>query len=233
MHSILKNQSAFANILHEYINLTLTNTVLTANIMMRLLYASVLTSIELSHATPNPPGSPTLSIDDYPTDIEISGYGSSFHYWYNGEQYNGRRLWTTDSGNRDLWWTGGEWWISLWAGGGYFTRCWEYNLFECTNDFTVKYCINADQSEDEYIINGTYNGRWMFQAKNIDRYIYYYLEDASWKIADKDRNNIYATCDNQNIFSCRTGIEFSTCETRAPTQEPTNEPTTTGTMYNF
>ena len=36
------------------------------------------------HASVSPTISPTLSLDEYPTDVEVSAYISSMHYWYEG-----------------------------------------------------------------------------------------------------------------------------------------------------
>ena len=207
---------------------------------MKLLLTSILISSQLSHATPNPTISPTLSIDGYPTDIEVQAYASSMHYWYYGEEYNGKRRWIGDewsaTDTRHILWNSARnrWYTWKPSNGLSFAFCYKENIFECNEyipyssysiGIVVKYCINGNQSEDEYVVNGTYNGRWIFQARNMDRYVYYYVEDASWKITDKYRNNIYATCDNQNIFQCKAGIEFSSCKTKAPTQEPTISPT--------
>ena len=185
-----------------------------------------------STLTQQPTISPTLSLDDYPTDMEVIAYASSMHYWYQGQQHNGRRVYQGDGWSetdpRVIRWTGTYWLISKTIEmAGYFALCDKDNLFECNGEITIKYCFNGYQSDGEYIINGTYNGRWRFQAVDIDRFIHYYLDDASWKITDLHRNKIYATCNQQNIFDCQTGIEFSTCRTRVPTAVPTQSPTLT------
>ena len=190
-----------------------------------------------TQSTFNPTHSPTLSIDDYPTDLEIEGYGSTGHYWYEGEQSNGRRLYRNTERSKLIYWAWNIWYIGP-NFATYFSRCWSYNIFECKNDFMVKYCVSGTHSDDVYFVNGTYNGRWIFQALNSDRYIYYHLDEAVWKITDKQRNNAYAICDNQNIFKCNTGFHFGTCQTRAPTMDPTVSPSTysptlpSGMIYN-
>ena len=159
------------------------------------------------------------------------------HYWYEGQKHNNRRVYrgdgTSQGHTRYLYWSGTEWVISRTIGSGDFAWCSEYTLFECDGRIIIKYCFHGHELDDEYIINGTYNGRWIFQAINIDKFIYYYLEDATWKVTDQYRNNIYATCNQQNIFQCQTGITFSTCKTRASTQSPTVGPSLTPSGSNI
>jgi len=221
-----------------------------------------ITTVSLTTANPTtsdpttaPTSSPTLSQDDYPIHVLIDAYGSrgNVEYWYEGERYNGKRVYqgykgSSISNKHAIWWNSAQsrWLISYWAGGGSYTGCSLDNLFECNDNanyisgatigIKVIYCIIANQSNDEYIINGTYNGRWIFKAENINRYIHYCINDQEWKITDKDRNIIYATCNNQNIFHCNSSqISFQPCltttdvpstsipTTRSPT---TSEPTT-------
>ena len=189
-----------------------------------------------------PTMSPTLSIDDYPTDFEVDAYASSMHYWYQGEQYNGRRLYRGDghseSDPRVIYWYYGSWLITKYkeVKSG-FASCTSYNIFECE---WMRYSVYGNNSDDLYVVNGEYNGRWLFEAIKLDRYIYYDLNKTSWKVTDKSWKIIYASCQNQNIFQCGSmkndGFQLSSSSaptplpspnpTKSPTNPPTSAPTT-------
>ena len=171
-----------------------------------------------------------------PTDLEITAYASSTHYYFE-QYYNDKPAYYGTLSNGDsryLYWTGSYWMIapSL-PSGGYFATCSEEIIHKCSSGIYVEYCVVANQSDGDYYVNGEYNGQWIFQSADNDRYIYY-DSDNLWKISSQVQgSDIYATCNKTNIFECSESssipstFDINSCVTKSPTSEPTLTPITT------
>eukprot|EP01084_Bolivina_argentea_P046769 86130_1 len=200
-----------------------------------------------------------LDTDGYPLEFYVTADAtSSGYYFFENEWYKGQKTYyyTNDLGQpRYLFmkWSNGWWWLHNRIGSGAaYKKCliptW-YNKYKtanypgvlpCNSGIIIKHCITANQSNDKYIYNGIFNGKWSFKNENNSRFIYYHLGDINatidpgWKVSDiKGSNTFYGTCNQTNFFACsglKSSINIYPCGTRDPTKSPTPSPTNSPTL---